>query len=103
MAELPTLPSPTRDAIFAASPLQRCLRDVHVATVMPWATDTPFDRHAANHSGHSVQLPLPDTAAKAIPGATLVEFADLGHSPQVEAPERFNKALLDALAKGPVD
>lgn len=42
-------------------------------------------------------------AAKAIPGATLVEFADLGHSPQVEAPERFNKALLDALAKGPVD
>lgn len=42
-------------------------------------------------------------AAKAIPDATLVEFADLGHSPQVEAPERFNKALLDALAKGPVD
>lgn len=42
------------------------LRHVHVATVMPWATDTPFDRHAANHSGHSVQLPLPDTAAKAV-------------------------------------
>ncbi|GHA79569.1 SDR family NAD(P)-dependent oxidoreductase [Cognatilysobacter bugurensis] len=42
------------------------LRDVHVATVMPWATDTPFDRHAANHSGHSVQLPLPDGAAKAV-------------------------------------
>jgi short-subunit dehydrogenase len=42
------------------------LRHVHVATVMPWATDTPFDRHAANHSGHSVQLPLPDAAAKAV-------------------------------------
>lgn len=42
------------------------LRDVHVATVMPWAADTPFDRHAANHSGHSVQLPLPDAAAKAV-------------------------------------
>ena len=42
-------------------------------------------------------------AAKAIPDATLVEFADLGHSPQVEAPERFNKAMLEALAKGPVD
>lgn len=41
-------------------------RDVHVATVMPWATDTPFDRHAANYSGHSVQLPLPDAAAKAV-------------------------------------
>jgi len=36
-------------------------------------------------------------AAAAIPGATLVEFADLGHSPQVEAPERFNAALLSAL------
>ncbi len=37
-------------------------------------------------------------AAAAIPGATLVEFADLGHSPQVQAPARFNAALLDALA-----
>jgi len=36
-------------------------------------------------------------AAAAIPGATLVEFDDLGHSPQVEAPARFNTALLDAL------
>jgi pimeloyl-ACP methyl ester carboxylesterase len=36
-------------------------------------------------------------AASAIPGATLVEFADLGHSPQVEEPARFNAALLDAL------
>lgn len=35
--------------------------------------------------------------AAAIPGATLVEFDDLGHSPQVEAPARFNAALLDAL------
>ncbi len=37
-------------------------------------------------------------AAQAIPNATLVEFDDLGHSPQVEAPERFNRALLEALA-----
>jgi len=36
-------------------------------------------------------------AAQSIPGAVLVEFADLGHSPQVEAPERFNAALLEAL------
>src|SRR5690606_6035414 len=36
-------------------------------------------------------------AARAIPGATLVEFADLGHSPQVQAPARFNAALLEAL------
>lgn len=37
-------------------------------------------------------------AAQAIPGAKLVEFDDLGHSPQVEAPQRFNQALLQALA-----
>lgn len=39
-------------------------------------------------------------AAQAIPDATLVEFDDLGHSPQVEAPARFEKALLQALAAG---
>jgi pimeloyl-ACP methyl ester carboxylesterase len=32
--------------------------------------------------------------------AELVEFDDLGHSPQVEAPERFNDALLRALGTG---
>jgi hypothetical protein len=29
----------------------------------------------------------------------LVEFEDLGHSPQIQAPERFHKALLEGLAK----
>ena len=42
-------------------------------------------------------------AAKAIPGSRLVEFADLGHSPQVEAPARFNAALLQALRPGQGD
>lgn len=37
-------------------------------------------------------------AAQAIPGAKLVEFADLGHSPQVQDPARFNAALLQSLA-----
>ncbi len=36
-------------------------------------------------------------AEKRIPGARLVTFPDLGHSPQVEAPERFNASLLEAL------
>ncbi len=36
-------------------------------------------------------------AAAAIPNATLVEFPELGHSPQVEAPEIFHKALLHGL------
>ena len=36
-------------------------------------------------------------AAKRIPNAHLIEFADLGHVPQLEAPERFNKTLLQAI------
>ena len=36
-------------------------------------------------------------AAQMIPGATLVPFPELGHSPQVEAPETFHKALLRGL------
>ncbi len=35
--------------------------------------------------------------AKAISGATLVEFPELGHSPQVEDPARFHAALLSEL------
>jgi pimeloyl-ACP methyl ester carboxylesterase len=40
---------------------------------------------------------LGKTAAAQIPHAKLVEFPDLGHSPQIQAPERFHKALLDGL------
>jgi len=36
-------------------------------------------------------------AAAAIPGARLVEFPELAHSPQVEAPAQFHEALLRAL------
>ncbi len=36
-------------------------------------------------------------AAAMIPDATLVPFPELGHSPQVEAPEVFHKALLKGL------
>ncbi|RCW62884.1 pimeloyl-ACP methyl ester carboxylesterase [Marinobacter nauticus] len=35
--------------------------------------------------------------AEAIPNATLLEFPELGHSPQVEAPEVFHEALLRGL------
>jgi pimeloyl-ACP methyl ester carboxylesterase len=37
---------------------------------------------------------LGKAAAAQIPHAKLVEFPDLGHSPQIQAPERFHKALL---------
>ena len=40
---------------------------------------------------------LGKATAKAIPNAELIEFDGLGHSPQVESPEEFHKALLGAL------
>lgn len=43
----------------------------------------------------------PATAA-AIPDARLIRFADLGHSPHIQAPERFHQALLQALAAKPL-
>ena len=36
-------------------------------------------------------------AAAKIPHAKLVEFPDLGHAPQIQAPERFHRALLEGL------
>ena len=37
--------------------------------------------------------------AKMIPHSTLIEFAGMGHAPQMEDPARFNQALLDTLNK----
>ncbi len=42
---------------------------------------------------------LGKVAANAIPNATLVEFEDLGHSPQIQQPERFHAALIQGLMK----
>ena len=33
---------------------------IRVATIMPWATDTPWWEHAANFSGHQARLPSMD-------------------------------------------
>ncbi|MFM0365279.1 alpha/beta fold hydrolase [Paraburkholderia sediminicola] len=46
---------------------------------------------------------LGKAAAKAMPHATLVEFADLGHAPQMQDPQAFHKALLDGLAAVPAN
>jgi len=32
-----------------------------------------------------------------MPRAQLVEFPNLGHAPQIQAPEDFHKALLDGM------
>jgi len=42
---------------------------------------------------------LAKEAAARIPNAKLVEYADLGHAPQIQAPGRFYRVLLDGLAK----
>ncbi|MFD1704800.1 alpha/beta fold hydrolase [Methylopila henanensis] len=42
---------------------------------------------------------LGKAAASAIPGAELVEFPELGHSPHVQAPAEFEAALLKALGR----
>jgi pimeloyl-ACP methyl ester carboxylesterase len=42
---------------------------------------------------------LAKQAAARIRGAKLVEFPDLGHAPQIQAPEAFHKALLAGLAR----
>ncbi|WP_175150019.1 alpha/beta fold hydrolase [Paraburkholderia ultramafica] len=41
---------------------------------------------------------LGKAAAKAIPHATLVEFAGLGHAPQMQDPQAFHQALLEGMA-----
>jgi pimeloyl-ACP methyl ester carboxylesterase len=43
---------------------------------------------------------LGKAAAARIPHARLVEFPDLGHAPQIQAPEVFHQALLEGLAAG---
>lgn len=42
---------------------------------------------------------LGEQAAAAIPDAELVEFPDLGHSPHIQEPDRFHKALFEGLSQ----
>ncbi|HEY0267015.1 MAG TPA: alpha/beta hydrolase, partial [Rhizomicrobium sp.] len=42
---------------------------------------------------------LAKAAMARMPHGKLIEFPDLGHSPQVQDPAAFHKALLDALSK----
>jgi pimeloyl-ACP methyl ester carboxylesterase len=46
---------------------------------------------------------LGKAAAKAIPHATLVEFAGLGHAPQMQDPQAFHQALLEGMAAVPAN
>ncbi|MFC5428321.1 alpha/beta fold hydrolase [Paraburkholderia denitrificans] len=44
---------------------------------------------------------LAKAAQRAIPHATLIEFPELGHAPQIQDPQAFHKALLAWLAAAP--
>ena len=39
---------------------------IHVVTVMPWATDTPFFTHASNYSGSTPRMPAMDDPQKVV-------------------------------------
>ena len=41
-------------------------RNIHVATVLPWALDTPLWDHAANYTGHAARMPTMDGPEKAV-------------------------------------
>lgn len=91
----------TSDMIFT-QPVVHELGNIAVPTLLFIGTN---DKTApgANRASQEVAQSLGNYAelgrqtAKAIPGARLIEFDGLGHSPQVEAPEAFHKALLGAL------
>ena len=46
--------------------------------------------------GHYPELAQRTKAA--IPGSTLIEFPDAGHAPQIQEPDKFNRALIEGLA-----
>jgi pimeloyl-ACP methyl ester carboxylesterase len=63
---------------------------------------TAFRANAAPASVRAQVQTVPqaaETAMQHIPGARLVRLEGLGHSPQVEAPARFEQSLLDAIAR----
>jgi short-subunit dehydrogenase len=56
------------------------LKGVHVVTIEPWATDTPWWRHAANYSGGTPRMAMmdgPDKVVDAIVWSTLHPQAEL--------------------------
>jgi short-subunit dehydrogenase len=53
---------------------------IEVATVMPWATDTPFFDHAANYTGRTARMPAMDDAQKVV---DYIVYASLHPSEEV--------------------
>ena len=60
----------------------------------PGANRAPAE--LANELGNYPQLGR--AAARRIPKADLIEFSELGHAPQIQAPDQFHEALLKGLS-----
>jgi short-subunit dehydrogenase len=79
-------------------------RNIHVSTIMPYAADTPWFRHAANYSGHQPDMVLMDTAdtvVDAIVKATIkpkVEVAVGCKAKAVVAAHRIGRRLTEDVA-----
>lgn len=91
----------TSDMVFT-QPVVHEFGQIEVPTLLIVGTQ---DKTApgANRAPEEIASTLGDytklgkSAADAIPDAELVEFTDLGHSPQIEDPKRFHEALLEKL------
>jgi short-subunit dehydrogenase len=65
-------------------------RSVKVATVMPWAVDTPFFQHTANYSGHADRMPLMDGPEKVVQALVWVSV-----HPREELPVGWKAKMAD--------
>lgn len=48
--------------------------DIHVCSVDPWVTDTPWTQHAGNYSGHEILVGPADDPQKVVD--TIIELID---------------------------
>jgi short-subunit dehydrogenase len=67
-------------------------RTVKVATVMPWAADTPFFQHTANYSGHADRMVLMDGPEKIVRALVWVSL-----HPREELPVGWKARLADTV------
>jgi short-subunit dehydrogenase len=65
-------------------------RTVKVATVMPWAVDTPFFQHTANYAGHADRMVLLDGPEKVVRALVWVSI-----HPREELPVGWKAKLAD--------
>jgi short-subunit dehydrogenase len=63
---------------------------IEVATIMPWATDTPFFDHAANYTGRTARMPAMDPTQKVV---DYIVYASLHPSEEVPTGWRARAAI----------